>query len=279
MPTSVPPSLTALGRGTFPGSINTLTSTYKLSKAFKNDFFAATALYEGADGKVILKIQRTAPFGIVPLRWVGRFLAKREISAMERLADVVGIPAFLEPWNDTGIIREYIEGEPLAKGKPVPDDFHARLRETIDEIHRRGMAYVDLEKCENVLLGSDGLPYLFDFQISWLWPKRWGGELWPLRIVRRWFQRGDLYHLQKLRRRTRPDQMTQEELEESYRKPWYVQCHTKMMRPLLFVRRKILLRVDPRRKVGERGRIIEDDAPRNPQQLKGTGNASINRRP
>ena len=86
------------------------------------------------------------------------------------------------------------------------------------------MAYVDLEKCENVLVGDDGLPHLFDFQISWYWSRRWGGELLPLRVMRGWFQRGDRYHLIKLRRRTRPDQLSPEVLAASYRKPWYVRC-------------------------------------------------------
>ncbi|MCS7271215.1 MAG: hypothetical protein NZ703_09025, partial [Gemmataceae bacterium] len=33
--------------------------------------------------------------------------------------------------------------------------------------HRRGVAYVDLHKRENIIVGNDGQPYLVDFQISW----------------------------------------------------------------------------------------------------------------
>ena len=41
-----------------------------------------------------------------------------------------------------------------------------QLRADLAEIHRRGMAYVDLEKCENVLVGDDGAPLLTDFGIA-----------------------------------------------------------------------------------------------------------------
>ena len=85
----------------------------------------------------------------------------------------------MAPSLATGIVREYIEGHPLARQERVPDAFHSRLRFQIDQLHARGMAYVDLEKCENVLVGDDGQPYLIDFQISWYLPARWGGELWP----------------------------------------------------------------------------------------------------
>jgi hypothetical protein len=228
-------------------------------RVFKNDFFAVTAMYEGESGKVVLKVARQASFLVIPLAWVGRLLAAREQAALEVLADLEGIPKWIGRWAETGIVREYIEGHPLAKGERVPDDFHPRLRRVIEGIHERGMAYVDLEKCENVLVGDDGRPYLFDFQISWYHPRRWGGELWPARRLRRWFQEGDRYHLIKLQRRTRPDQLSPELLAASYRKPWYVHVHRMVARPLTLIRRAILDRVDPRRKSGERGRATEEE--------------------
>jgi hypothetical protein len=120
------------------------------------------------------------------------------------------------------------------------------------------MAYVDLEKCENVLVGDDGRPYLMDFQISWHWSARRGGELWLMRAVRSWLQRGDLYHLRKLQRRTRPDQMSAEELAASYRKPWFVRWHRKLTYPFTYIRRAILDRIDPRRGRSERGRVHDE---------------------
>ncbi len=256
---AVPPSLTALGRESLPAEIEVHGNRYSLRQIFKNDFFAVTARYEGESGKVLLKVARQASFLWIPLGWVGRLLAAREEAALLRLAEVDGVPRFIERWNQTGIVREYIEGHPLAKGENVADDFHERLRMLVDELHRRNMAYVDLEKCENVLVGADGKPYLFDFQISWHVLSPWLGDLWPLRTVRGWFQAGDRYHLTKLVRRTRPDLLSPAELAASYRRPWYLRVHRILTAPFTWGRRRILDRIDPRRGTGERGRVEDDE--------------------
>jgi hypothetical protein len=233
--------------------------SYSHRRLFKNDFFAATALYEGPAGKVILKVQRQASFLLIPLGWVGRLLAAREAAALNRLSGVPGVPRLIGRWGKTGIVREYIEGRTLSPKEHVPDDFHERLRELIETIHARDMAYVDLEKCENVLVGDDGRPYLFDFQIAWFLPRRWGGELLPARLLRRWLQAGDRYHLIKQQRRTRPDQLTAEARAASYAKPWFVRMHHFITRPFTRARRAVLNRIDPTRKRGERGRIDDNE--------------------
>lgn len=259
MMSKIPPSLTALGRRTLPGEIDVAGRRHTLREVFKNDFFAITALYEAdtnsnAD-KVILKVHRQASFLLIPLRWVGRLLRAKECVAFERLSDVEGVPLLLKRWESTGIIREYIEGHPLGRDEHVADDFHKRLRALVDTIHLRDMAYVDLEKSENVLVGDDGKPYLFDFQISWYWPQSWGGGLWPMRVIRRCLQKGDLYHLGKLHRRSRPDQLTDAQRAASYRKPWYIAWHRWLTYPFTWCRRLVLDRIDPKRGRAERGRI------------------------
>jgi len=195
---------------------------------------------------------------LIPLRWVGRLLANHECTAFERLEDVEGVPRLIDRWESTGVVREYIEGHALQKGECVPDDFHPRLRSLMGEMHGCGMAYVDLEKCENVLVGEDGRPYLFDFQISWYLPRRWGGELWPMRWLRGRLQAADRYHLLKLQRRTRPDQLSPEAMAASYRRPWYVVLHRFVTWPFTWCRRRVLDRIDPRRGSSERGRVHKD---------------------
>jgi hypothetical protein len=255
----VPKSLTALGRRSLPRQIELRGEPFTLKRVFKNDFFAVTALYERAGEKVVLKVHRQAWFLLIPLRWVGRVLAARECTAFQRLRDVDGVPRLIERWGPTGVVREYIEGKPLTRKTAVDDDFFPRLDSLLDEMHNRDMAYVDLEKCENVLVGEDGRPYLFDFQICWYVPRRWGGGLWPMRKLMAWFQNADRYHLTKLHRRVRPDQLTPEAIRASYRKPWYVHWHRFFTWPFLWGRRRVLDRIDPRRAEGERGRVHEDE--------------------
>lgn len=257
---NIPRSLTALGSAELPAELSIDGRSFRLHSVFKNDFFATTSLYEGDTGRILFKVHRVAPFLGVPLRWLGRSLANREAAAFERLADVEGIPRLISRYGRTGLIREFIEGHAMRKGERVPDSFHACLRSLVDAIHARGMAYVDLEKCENVLVGDDGHPYLFDFQIAWCWSARRGGELWPLRAIRGWLQAGDRYHLRKLQRRTRPDQLSPEEIAASYRKPWYVRAYDGVTRPFTWCRRRVLDRLGIARGPGERGRIARERA-------------------
>jgi len=255
---TTPAVLTATGRTGLPASIDVGGTVYRHVCVFKNDFFAVTAMYESQGDRVLLKVHRSASFFGLPLRWIGRWLARREWAAFKQLSDVDGVPNPIARFGPTGIIREFVDGNPLQRGQCVPDEFHSRLRALIDTLHRRGMAYVDLEKCENVLVGTDGRPYLFDFQIAWLGSARWAANRWPLRAIRSRLQAGDLYHLAKLQRRTRPDQMTREALAASYRKPWYVRVHNRLTRPFTLTRRWLLNRVAPRQTPGERGRVATD---------------------
>lgn len=260
MSRSKPAYLKALGNRQLPSTIEAGGNTYHFVQTFKNDFFAITSLYEGQAGKVILKVQRQAPFLLLPMRWAGRLLAARERHSMERLQGLEGIPRMIGMWSNTGLIREYVEGRTLADAAGVNDEFHPRLRALIDAIHQRDMAYVDLEKPGNVLVGDDGRPHLFDFQIAWYWPRKWGGQLWPMRALLRKLQSGDRYHLVKLQRRSRPDQLTPEAIRASYHKPWYVRLHSVLTRPITRLRRRILRRIDPQRGHGERGMVDPTNA-------------------
>lgn len=259
MTRQTPRSLRALGGRALPPTIEVQGESYAHRQTFKDDFFAVTAMYEGRAGRVILKVNRQADFLLIPLRWLGLILAWREQACFERLEGVEGVPRYLGRWNGTGIVRQYVEGHAMQKGERVPDDFHERLSELVGAMHRRGMAYVDLEKCENVLVGDDGKPHLFDFQISWFVSKGWGGELAPMRWLRGRLQRADHYHLGKLHRRTRPDQLSPKARDASYTRPGYIRLFGACTRPLKLIRRRILDRIDPRRGEGERGRVEKEE--------------------
>jgi hypothetical protein len=256
-----PSWLLALGKEAPPASIVLAGRPYRLVRIFKHDFFAYTALYvgepegEGAARRVVLKIGRKASLWGLPLGWIGRLHAWHESAVLRQVDDLPIVPRFTGRWGRHGITHEYIDGHALERGERVPDDFFPRLEAGLAEIHERGLAYVDLEKCENVLVGSDGRPYLFDFQISYRWPFRRGGELWPVSWVRRRLQAGDRYHLRKLQLRTRPDLFTPEELEAAKRRPFLIRLHGGLTRPLTLLRRFVLQRIDPERKRGERGTV------------------------
>lgn len=251
-------SLLALGRQPLPPVVTHGRFKYELRETYKHDFFAATAMYADGADRVLIKFGRRASFLGVPMAWSGRLLTNREAEALRRLQDVQGIPRLIGTIDSIILIREYVEGHALSRGEQVPDGFHDALAEIIGEIHARGMAYVDLEKCENVLVKTDGTPCLFDFQIAWMWKRGWGGSLWPVRVLRDRLQAADRYHLVKLRRRTRPDQLSPEQLAASYAKPWYIGIWTLITRPFTLGRRSILNRLGFEKRGGERGRFAKD---------------------
>jgi len=247
--------LKAMGREDPPPEIEVESGRYTLERVFKHDFFAMTALYRHEEERVVLKIGRKAGILILPLGWIGRLHAWHESRVFERLEHLEIVPRFTGRYGRHGLTHVYVEGRDLDKGERVPDDFFERLRSGLDEIHALGLAYVDLEKAENILVGVDGRPYLFDFQISWYWPRRFGGHLWPFTLLRRRLQQADRYHCRKLQRRMRPDQMTEEEIAASRPRPLHIRVYSSLTRPFTRARRGILNRIDPTQKRGERGRV------------------------
>ena len=95
--------------------------SYPRARWFTNDFFAVTSLYERDGERVLLKVGRQAGFLGVPLRWIGRFLASREMAFLKLLDDLPGVPTLIDSWEDSGFVRELLDGRPLAKGMHVSD--------------------------------------------------------------------------------------------------------------------------------------------------------------
>src|SRR5690606_9213688 len=97
--------------------------------------------------------------------------------------DISGIPRCLGRWGRTGFVHAYVEGHPLQRHEVVDETFFPRLSALIKTLHARQIAYVDLEKRENILVGDDGRPYLIDFQISFHFPPRWNERRGLARVL------------------------------------------------------------------------------------------------
>jgi len=216
--------------------------TYRLEKTLKQDFFAATGRYVGPDGeRVVLKHYHTEPWLGLGLEWAGRLMADREIRHYRLLADLPNVPRLLGRVGKSAFVHEWVEGQDLLdRREPVPDDFFERLEALLATLHAHGMAYVDMNKPDNVLVGEDGRPALIDFQISWA-PRSSRGPLgWAKRRFLAALQREDLYHVRKLKRRYRPDLMTPQEIEASMRRSGILNLHRLVGAPLRDLRRKFL---------------------------------------
>jgi len=234
-------SLRALGADDLPEQVQVSGMTLRRTAEIKHDFFAATGFYESDDGmRAVLKMSRTADFCGLPLVWLGRWLCQREVRFYRALSDLPNVPAVLGAVGETGFVHAYVEGTPLSKDRPIPDDFFDQLTRLIGELHRRNIAYVDTNKPQNILHGFDDRPHLIDFQISY--------DLFDLgnTFVNRWLlrklQHEDFYHLLKHKKHLRRDLMTDAELAESERRSLLIRIHRAIATPIRKLRRRTLKR-------------------------------------
>jgi len=240
-------SLRALGRDELPPNVSLSDGEYVFTETLQHSFFAATGLYTGPSGKAVIKFGRRAAFLGFPLAWIGRKMMGHEVRMYRAVEDLEGVPSFLGTIGREGFAHAYAEGRPHEMGEPMEIEFFERLQALIDEVHRRDMAYVDLSKAQNILIGDDGRPYLIDFQIAWHWPQpsepRRGIQKWlPAWLGRRILdaaQEGDRVHVLKHCRRSAPTALTPEQYARSIRRTGWIRVHDFFSTPYRAVRRWI----------------------------------------
>jgi len=182
---------------------------------------------------------RQSFFGL-PMRWLGARLTRHEARIYRELADVPGVPALVGLFGPTGFVHEFVPGAPLRRDTPVSDTFFDELAELLRRVHALGLAYVDLNKRQNILVGEDGRPRLIDFQIAFRLGRR---RSRTSRAILRMLQEHDWYHFAKHKRRCRPDLMTADQIAASYEPTGWIALHRRISKPYFVVRRWVLARM------------------------------------
>jgi len=230
----------ALGHDDFPDSINIEGQEYQLEKGLKHSFAVAVAIYERNGEKMIVKIHRRKPFFGIPLKWLGEIMARYENAALKYCCGIYGVPKHRVSDRETAVVHDYIPGHSLTLNEHVEYIFFDRMFEILDQIHERGIAYVDMEKSANILKGNDSYPYFIDFQLAFYWPDHMPlGNSSLIRLIREWLQRCDRYHAYKLLRRMRPDLLSAQQYRFSFRKPWPVQLANSLLTPWRILRKSM----------------------------------------
>ncbi len=233
----------ALGHADPPVEIQESGQRFRLVRVFKHDSWAATALYDSGEEQIVCKFNREQPILFFPMRWLGRALARREAKMLERLADVRNVPCGRSQIFQGGqiiksaVAHDFIVGQPLKQATHVDDLFFDRFWELLDAVHRRGIAYVDLHKAENVLVCDRGQPHLIDFQVS-----VWLPDVWLLRWVLRKLQQMDRYHYARHKLHRRQD-LCDAATRRMAQRPWFIRAHRTIARPLRNARRRLLVAI------------------------------------
>lgn len=242
-----PAALRALGAQEPPLVVEIDGLPYQRITVFKHDSLAATALYAGAHRRVVCKFNRRQPFLGLPTRWLGRYLARHEAKVLRRLSGLPNIPRLAGDVFVAGsycahaVAHDYIPGHPLGYHEYVGEQFFPTLERALMEVHKRNVAYADMNKRENIIVGDDGLPYLIDFQISFLPSDRWPGRIPPLRKLFEWVKASDRYHLQKHYARSRPDLLGMNSRDLAMMRPPWIRAWRIVATPIRKLRRLLLV--------------------------------------
>ena len=248
-----PPLLRALGDDDPPEQVTVRGAIYQRAEILKHDSWAATAIYRSeADERIICKFNRTAGVFGLPLAWIGRTLAAREACFLRQLADVENIPNDLGQVSSDGrllpnaIARCYIEGAPMRVKQQIDPRIFDELFELLQTMHKRNIAYVDLHKLENIIIGHDDHPYLIDFQVCFGLSSRWPGNGKIARYCLARLQEIDIYHLNKHLTRCVPGTLTAEQIRQKSTIPPFIRFHRLFAVPLRTARRKLLVLIGVR---------------------------------
>lgn len=216
----------ALGPADPPASVTIGGMPCDLAAVLKYDSWAATAVYVGGGGaRFACKFNRSHPLPAgIPAAWIGRALAGREERVLRMMHGEPGFPRWAGEVEVDGVAwphavsHHWIEGEPFHPFESrVGDGFFPELQVMLSALHAKGIAYVDMSKWGNILVGADGHPYLLDYQIHWQ-----GGPGRLSRTVLRWLQAGDVYYLRRHWRRCRPDQVPSTEAGDWSKEPPHI---------------------------------------------------------
>lgn len=104
-----------------------------------------------------------------PLRLtLGRLFIGREVKALERLQGIDGVSSCHRRLGPYTLTYPFVEGDSLKdlarSGESVSEEFFSHLEKLVTQMHRRGVAHLDLRNMGNILRTRDGRPHLIDFQ-------------------------------------------------------------------------------------------------------------------
>ena len=153
-----------------------------------------------------------------PFRRLCRWALRREIKAHRLMEGLDGVPALLEVLDPDRYLIEFVEGKALSdlsSDTPPEDLFFENLSRILREMHSRGVAHGDLRN-KNILIRSDGKPFIIDFSTAW-----WGISLWRKPLFS-FYKTLDNRRLAKTKAKFAPGTLSEEEKRLLKKDPWYL---------------------------------------------------------
>jgi len=143
------------------------------------------------DGERQVVVKDFAPRSAWVRASLGRWLTAREAAAYRWLEGHSAVPRFLGWIDPLAIALEFRPGRRISRHlvDDAGPEFVEALARAVDELHRRGLAHLDLGHRSNVLVDEAGGPVLIDFA-SAVWFRPGGaGARWLLPWLARFDRR------------------------------------------------------------------------------------------
>jgi len=168
-------------------------------RLLKKDLFGEVWLQNSGAEPAILRDTGSARWWV---KWLARWLLRREANGLAALEGINGVPALIR-YDKDRLTRSYLGGAPMHVGKPSDRSYFVDAARLLRRVHRAGVVHNDLAKEPNLLVRDDGRAAFIDFQLSWHSSGR--GRLFRIAA------REDIRHLLKHKRTYCPDDLTQRE--------------------------------------------------------------------
>ncbi len=152
----------------------------------KGNYANATILrYTGNNLDIIIKDFSESPWII--RTFLGRFFIFKEARSLKRLKDLHSFPVNTLVISPYTLVYDYIDGKIIAhyRNNKLAKEFFLKLEELVHQMHRKGIAHMDLRCYGNIIVGKDGNPYIIDLQST-------ANIKWMPHIIQRYFKSSDL---------------------------------------------------------------------------------------
>ncbi len=202
------------------------------SQLLKKDLFGEIRMRQPANSAEMTAIVRNSAAASPWVRFLARWMMRREAAVLARLEGLAGTPELLSLTRDE-LHREYLPGYPMQQARPDDPAYFRHALRLLRQLHARQVAHNDLAKEPNILVTADGSPAFIDYQLAFSAPRR--GRLFRLAA------REDLRHLLKHKRQYCPQHLTtrQRQILETPSLPSRLYAAT--FKPVyLFVTRRLL---------------------------------------
>lgn len=154
----------------------------------------------------LLVVKDFAPRGFFVRTFLGPWLAQRELRAWRALDGHPAVPRWVGVIDRLAFAVEYRPGRTLfgARRQPLAEDFLTQLEGAVAEMHRRGVAHLDLKNRTNVLCDEQGRPVLIDFGAAVVFEPGGLAARWLLPLFA-WFDRRalDKWRAKQIKRKRR----------------------------------------------------------------------------